>query len=159
MFIASALQHPNPPCNAGGPTRRVSTIFVDQHKNKWDQVIVYCRLADPGLVAASWHDVDRDGRPPTLEFVDKCLLRDARLYRQCYLKMLSLAPQHRDRILSRADYGYLLFDDQVQLDAWLSSHQLSNKELTNAESLLELPCTWGIVTVEELRSKLASVYE
>jgi hypothetical protein len=154
MFIAAALQHPNPPCNS--KRRRVSTIAVSQHKNKFDQVVVYCTLAETNEVSEAWAEQGGAGDPPA-EFVDKCLYSDAVLYRKAYRKMLFLAPQFRDMTLARPDYGYLLFNTKDELDAWLA-HKSEYAKEPNGEhpGLLK---RWHAADPAELRSKLHKVYD
>lgn len=154
MFIAAALQHPNPPCN--GRNRRVSTIEVAQHKNKFDMVVVYCTLASTNEVNEAWAETGHDGDPPS-EFVDKCLQQDANLYRKAYRKMLFLAPQYREMMLSRPDYGYLLFDDKARLDEWLD-HQGEYQKTKNVDDT-HLQKRWNCGSADELRAKLHQVYD
>jgi len=155
MFIAAALQHPNPPCNSAH-RRRVSTIFVSQHKNKFDRVVVYCTLAATNLVNESWAENGEDGEP-TPEFIEKCFVHDAEMYRMCYRKMLFLAPQYRDMTLATPDYCYLLFDTKAELDAWLIDKHEHAKEANGCRpGLLE---NWHVNNIDELRVKLHKVYD
>lgn len=155
MFIAAALQHPNPPCN-GGRRRRVSTIFVSQHKNKFDQVVVYCTLAEANLVSEAWAEDGHDG-DPNQEYVIKCLEDDAKLYRNAYRKMMFLAPQYKKMMLARPDYGYLLFDTKEQLDEWLA-HQGEYAKEPNGQSP-HLLKRWEAASADELRARLHKVYD
>lgn len=154
MFIASALQHPNPPCN--GNRRRVSTIAVSQHKNKFDLVVVYCTLAETNLVSEAWAEDGHDG-DPTPDYVSKCMEHDAHLYRSSYRKMMFLAPQYKKMTLARPDYGYLLFDTKDELDAWLKDQGEYAKE-PNGESP-HLLKRWSASDAAELRTKLHKVYD
>ena len=146
MFIASALQHPNPECN--GRQRRISTIKVDQHKNKFDQVVVYCTLAHPDLVDTACDRERGEDCEPTTEFVKKCMFHDAVHYRKCYMQMLQLVPQHRGMILSRPDYGYLLCDKKEDIAACLG---VDHAELVAKK--------WHLETTDELFSELHRVYD
>lgn len=160
MFIAAALQHPNPPCN--GRRRRMSTISVGQHKNKFDQVVVYCDLADENLVSEAWAADGHDGEPSD-EFVGKCMLHDAQVYRGAYRKMLFLAPQYRDMTLARPDFGHLLHDDVQGAYDWLDDAVKRAKEPGAHENhgfyLNRQLRQWRVATVAELREKLQKVYK
>ena len=152
MFIAAALQHPNPPCN--GHNKRVSTIHVEQYKNKFNEVIVYCTLADDKQVLDAWRESGNEGEY-TPEFRHKCLLNDAKHYRKCYRKMLRLVPQYHDMIMGRPDHSMLLQDDIVKLDQFLSYQNASmNKKRGEDQRLLN---DWGVSTSEELRSLICKI--
>ena len=153
MFIGAALQHPNPPCN--GRRRRVSTIQVDQHKNKFDLVVVYCTLAEDAQVLAAWSEQGGQGEPAP-EFVARCLDHDAVVFRQAYRKMLFLAPQHAERILARPNYGYLLFDDVATLDAWLEERR-EHAQTKNGDNL-DLQRCWNVPDAAALRARLHKAY-
>ncbi len=155
MFIASALQHPRPPCN--GRSSRVSTIRVEQHKNKFNNVIVYCELANANLVSEAWAEEGNSGPPPG-EFINKCRLHDARLYRSVYHKMLFLAPGYREMMFNWADYGYLLFDGVVDLEAWLDAKGEHALE-TNGQHLMKPHVGWRAGSLDDLREKLRRVYD
>lgn len=146
MFIASALQHPMPRCNS--LNKRMSTILVEQHKNKFNQVVVYCTLAHTSLVEEKWTKESNDG-PPTSEFVQKCLFHDACVYRNAYRKMMFLVPQHTDIILSRPDHKELLFD---HISEALLSLQANPPHMKGVLS------RWGVDTLEEFGEKLKKVY-
>lgn len=117
MFIAAALQHPRPPCNAGHG-KPISTISVQQHKVKWGEVCVYCTLADPELLKQA----PAFSRPNSWF---EAMKHDAAHYRRCYLWMLELVPQHRDAILGRADHGYLLLPDAKALSDWVAENSVA----------------------------------
>jgi hypothetical protein len=155
MFIAAALQHPNPPCNGRNP--RVSTIFVDQHKNKFGQVVVYCKLAYPDLVMAKWVEEGNDGEP-TPHYVDKCRIHDAEHYRAAYLSMTKLVPQHEKIILARPDYGYLLFRTAEELNGYFDfkdqEHWTDEIRAKWQQSYMD---TWQVTTLDDLRAKLRKV--
>lgn len=154
MFIASALQHPNPPCN--GVNRRVSTICVAQHKNKFNRTIVYCTLADNNLVSQAFAEDGHGNDDPTPEYVLRCMHRDATVYRRAYRQMLFLTPHvARDLILSAADHGYLLFDTKDDLDVWLVEVREYQKE-SNGVRLME---RWHVPDSDELRKQLHKVYD
>lgn len=147
LFIASALQHPNPPCNSR--RHRVSTIRVDQHKEKFGLVVVYCELAAAEEVNDAWKEFNEG--EPTQEFAQECLDHDARYYRRCYRKMLKLVPHHRDVIMARPDYGWLLFDTVEELDAYL------DKNAAEIKNYIDLG-KWNVTTVEELRARIHKIY-
>lgn len=149
MFIAAALQHPNPTCNGHNPL--MSTIRVEQHKNKFDRVIVYCELADTNLVSQSWVGMGKGNGDPPDEFIQACMYRDAEIYRHAYRRMLSLVPELREMILSRADYAYLLYDTTRELDAWLNTY-----EQNNVNHLIK---KWRVPDVAALRMLLHKAYK
>lgn len=133
-FIGARLQYPCPMINGQG-NPWVSTIKVDQHKEKFWKVRVYCDLADPDLVQKKWTWLkDRQKRidagekfywrmhreaykmlvdggdeaPP--EFFARCVLHDSIHYREVYMDMVQLRPHLRDRICSEADHSILLHE-------------------------------------------------
>ena len=154
MFIAAALQHPNPPCN--GREVRISTIKIEQHKNKFSQVVVYLNLAEQNLVAQRWAELGNVDQPPQT-FIDSCVKHDARLYRRTYMAMISLVPNKKSEIIARADHTMLLFDDKADLDAWLVSRNSPDSK-TNAEWKL-MTKLWNSSTIEELQQKLHDIYD
>lgn len=160
MFIASALQHPNPPCN--GRNRRVSTIHVDQHKNKFDMVVVYCKLAEPNLVSEAWA-ADGNNGDPSDEFAGKCMVHDAQIYRSAYRKMLFLAPQYKEMTLGRPDYGYLLHDDVVDayayIDGRVAEAQAPGAHENHQKYVDRLLYNWRVPTVDAWKEKIAKVYK
>lgn len=50
MFIGSALNHPVSECNGSSVVGNVSTIHVEQYKEKFGEVRIYCVLAFEPLV-------------------------------------------------------------------------------------------------------------
>lgn len=160
MFIAAALQHPVPPCNSN--RRRLSTIFVSQHKNKFDRVVVYCTLASKNLVSEAYANDGNDG-DPTPEYQGKCMQHDAKIYRAAYHKMLFLAPQYREMILSRPDYGWLLHDDVNKAYAYVNDLEAEANKPDAHENhkfrIDRLIEQWGVQTIEQLHEKLNKVYE
>ncbi len=148
MFIAAALQHPNPEGN--GRHSRISTIRVDQHKNKFDQVVVYCTLAAHDLVDKACVAERDESNNPTVEFIKKCRRHDAVHYRRCYLEMLSLVPQFRDMLWARPDYGYLLLDTKEEIRNWFGG---------NDDHVKYVAKMWDFQTVEELFAELHKVYD
>lgn len=152
MYIAAALQHPNPPCN--GAPRRVSTIVVYQHKNKFNYVVVYCRLADPTEITAAWLEQGNTGEP-TSEFVRNCLIRDAAHYRKCYCAMQQLMPDQTAVIFYRADYPELLQINEEDLRAYLEfSNEFTKNRRGECSYMLE---RWGTSNIEELYSLLCQI--
>ena len=154
MFIASALQHPNPECNGG--RRRMSTIHVAQHKNKFDLVVVYCTLAETNEVHEAWAEEGKSGLPDA-KFLDRCLDHDADLYRKTYRKIMFLAPQYKAMTLGRPDYGYLLFDTKQELDEWLDNQGEYQKTKNVDDENLQR--RWNCGSADELRAKLYKVYD
>ena len=68
-YIATRLVAERPRCN--GRTPRVSTITVEQHKEKFGKVVVYCTLADINEVSEKWAELGNDGDPDDL-FIQLC---------------------------------------------------------------------------------------
>jgi len=126
-FIGSRLNHIRPRSNAGH-SAFVSTIRVDQYKEKFWYARIYCELAAPELVKAKWNE-HKEGEP-TPEFVAKCLLHDARHYRKCYLDMVELAPDLRGKICAQADYPELLAES---LDKIAESNSFEGKFMSSGE--------------------------
>lgn len=146
-FIAARLQHPNPRCNGINP--RISTIRVDQHKEKFGEPRVYCILASDDLVTAA---IVEKNLYVTPENVDKCLLHDAVHYRRTYLDMIALAPHYRDIIIGGASYWELLKLTKADMLIWLDTEENEN----NVKSYLP---RWNVGDVSELRDKLSKVYD
>jgi hypothetical protein len=144
-FIAARLQYQSPLCNDNRP---VSTIMIDQHKEKFGDVRIYCTLANNELVRCMWKvnhlSLPRPAMPET--FKDECWLHDAQYYRRCYRDMVSLVPQYENAIIDAADHGELLHDDVAKLDAMPAA--------TNTY----LCSKYGDVTPEQLIEKLRRVY-
>lgn len=133
-FIGARLQYPCPQINGQG-NPWVSTIAVDQHKEKFWKVRVYCDLADPDLVTKKWkwlkerqrridegeqfywrmhHEAHKmlieGGDEPPPEFFARCVLYDSIHYRRVYMDMVQLLPHLRARICNEADHGILLHE-------------------------------------------------
>jgi hypothetical protein len=117
-FIGAKLQHPRPPCNGRNP--RVSTIHVDQSKEKFGHVRVYCSLAATAEVEAKWAEFGREGQPDEA-FYSMCLKHDARYYRRTFYDMVRLVPHYRDAILDAADHQEALSADGASLHAHLDN--------------------------------------
>jgi hypothetical protein len=150
MFIASALQHPNPPCN--GVKRRMSTIKVDQYKNKFNNVVVYCDLAHPDLVSESWWEDGHQGNVSDEYFV-KCIDHDATKYRSAYRKMLFLLPEeYHAQTLAWASYDYLLIPTTSELDAFMNDD-------VNQLYVSNLLKTWRATDVDVLKNRFHKIYD
>ena len=144
-FIAARLQYQSPECNENMP---VSTIRIDQHKEKFGDVRIYCTLADAELVRCMWKirhtQLPRPTMPDT--FKDECWLHDARHYRRCYRDMVSLVPHYKDAIINAADHYELLYDDVDKLSTLDVDHRTY------------LCRRHECATLEQLIEKLNSVY-
>lgn len=140
----------------------MSTIFVSQHKNKFDQVVVYCTLASKNLVSEAFAEDGYDG-DPTPDFQGKCMQRDAEIYRSAYRKILFLAPQYRAMTLARPDYGYLLHDDVSEAYTYLDNMVAEANKPDSHEnfkfSVNNVLAQWGAQTIEQIREKLVKVYK
>lgn len=137
-FIGARLQYPSPECNGQG-NKWVSTIRVDQHKEKFFYARVYCSLAAKDLVKEKWQWMRKNyeflskmrshyvpdlalanaeettDEEPSVSFIARCVKRDAIHYRQVYLDMVSLQPHLHDKICSQADHRELLFPSLLEL--------------------------------------------
>lgn len=103
MFIAAALQQPN---QFG---KRGSTIKVLQFKQKFNQVVVYCTLADVVEVQEAWKEKGHSGEP-SQRFKRECFVRDACTYRNAYMAMrkLTRGKLTDTQLFTRASYPKLL---------------------------------------------------
>jgi len=126
MFIGAALQHPLPVCNGFDPI--MSTIKVHQYKTKFDQVRVYCQLAEPTLIQKSWIE---DSGKPARDFSIRAYIRDGKIYRSTYLSMKQLAANlpgfdYQSQVLDCADYPHLLFETFDDFKVWLEKDDFEN---------------------------------
>lgn len=155
-FIGARLCYDLPRCNSnrcGG--HPVSTIKVDQHKEKFYGVRVYCTLAHDELVSALWlatRQRERDGEEPPPKFRAHRLRMDAWHYRTCYLDMVRIVPRLAQRITACADYPELLYATAGDLNAALSGPEMSQF----VQLLLE---RYGVDDEPALRALLGSFYE
>lgn len=140
----------------------MSTIVVSQHKNKFDQVVVYCTLAESNEVAEAWAEDGNDGEP-TQEYRGKCMMHDAQVYRGAYRKMLFLVPQYKKMTLARPDYGYLLFDTIGEAHAWLDK-EVEEAHKPDAHENYRFALNrklkqWDASSIEDFKAKLEKVYK
>lgn len=162
-FIAARLNYVLPRCNSahrGG--KYVSTINVDQHKEKFWYTIVYCTLAEEGMVLTKWlaeRAREADGEDPSPEFMAKCLRTDALHYRRCYLDAVKIIPRMRKRIVSRADYRELLFVDGKELSDHIDELAAADVDTTNVSYLRHYLTRWNVKDAEELKYVLLQFYE
>lgn len=170
-FIGARLHYPCPLVNGQG-NPWVSTIKVDQHKEKFFYVRVYCKLAHKDLVTAKWEwmraneetvarvpkkyfpDGFVSGSEPTQEFVDRCLKGDAIHYRKVYMQMVELQPHLNARICAQADYAELLYRDYEEACQRLD--QLTTENLVWVEHLIK---QYRTSNLEGLKAYLKVVYE
>lgn len=167
-FIGARLQYPCPDVNGQG-NPWTSTIRVDQHKEKFFGVVVYCSLGDRELILQKWnwcrdnkeklshlprrlspHGVKFEGDAPTPKFSAQCLFHDALHYRRCYLEMIELQPHLRGQICSRADHSELLLEQFEELNATM---------LQTPKAVDGLCRKYGLENAEQLMKFLHSVYE
>lgn len=78
------------------------TIQVDQAKEKFGELRVYCHLADNDLIT------NRLKYPLTEENKKLRLYSDAVYYRRTYRSMIDLVPHYRDALVHSADYSELV---------------------------------------------------
>lgn len=153
MFVGAALNHPTPPCNGTGP---ISTIHVDQYKTKFNDIRIYCTLAKPDLVKEVWASLGESGDPPKT-FFDKCLRRDASIYRECHLAMFRLLDDE-DMIASLkapAVYSELLCKSPEELDRLLDYNVEKSK--LYPQYLQQFYSRWGVSDPGALRELLYSL--
>jgi len=163
-FIAARLQYPLPRCNGRVP--RMSTIVVEQYKEKFGDVRIYCTLAHEGEVAKAW--AEKKGFPtdeePSSEFVKECFERDARVYRSAYIDMINLVPQYKRAIKSCATYDDLLYDSFEDLCALFDADSALLEEnplrcnLTTPYLVNRYRC-FGVTTFDSLREFFKKIYE
>lgn len=116
-FIAARLTYEFPRCNGTG---RASTIRVDQHKEKFGCVRVYCTLAWSHLVKEHNDRLQESGNRP--ETIEERILKDARHYRLAYLDAVALAPDLETSITIDADYPELLLDNVEEMVKYVMSN-------------------------------------
>ena len=161
-FIGSNLNYQVPRCNGMGlsGSGMVSTIRVDQHKEKFGEVRVYCALAAPELIEETYKarilKVDEErakGFKSTLVtpevYAGYRLAADAEHYRRTYMSMIDLVPHYRDIIRSCADYSELLCYDVAEFDASL--------ELWGRENIMRRYGRMHADTFEALRDNLIKI--
>lgn len=172
-FIAARLRYPYPSINGQG-NPWVSTISVDQHKEKFWQVRVYCELAEPALIKEKWQWLKARQRriesgekfyrvhtqpeqivadDPTPEFIARCLKSDAIYYREVYRDMLALRPTARDALFDGADHKELLYDSIEDLDRHLDELESKNPAWSK-----HLSIKYGVDNVASLKAYMRSVY-
>jgi hypothetical protein len=177
-FIGARLQYPCPHINGQG-NPWVSTIHVEQHKEKFFAIRVYCTLAEQDLVKKKWewlrdraarmaagekfydrlhNDVIRsklttDEAPPA-EFVARCLKHDAIHYRKVYLEMVQLQPHLVSKICGSADHTELLYPQYEELAAYLDKQFV----YTNNFGMNWLLKKYGVDDVEALKAYLKVIY-
>jgi hypothetical protein len=165
-FIGARLNYVLPRCNSGVRGQKpVSTILVDQHKDKFGFVRVYCELADPDLVQAKW-DAEiavtwkSNTEPPPMpgDFWQKCFRHDAMHYRRVYLDMVALVPHLRDWVCTRADYTELLYDTVEQVDQVLDECVVRYAAQPDVNPLAHYLTRYNVSTVEGLKQAMRTFY-
>jgi len=110
--IAALIGYALEGCIHGFSRKRhaVSTIRVEQTKQKFDTCRVYCTLADEELVREKWcHESPQNSETNVPdEYTAKCLMHDIRHYNRTYAMMIRLVPEYSDAITSCADFPHLL---------------------------------------------------
>lgn len=86
--------------------RASSTIRVEQTKEKFGEIRIYCWLADEDLVREEW-EKESPGLYVSEEFKRRCLKWDRYHYNHVYADAQHLFPQYARKIVSAADYRYL----------------------------------------------------
>lgn len=108
----------------GKHPHQMSTIAVQQHKEKYGSVRVYCTLTAPEKVDREWRARLREWRiagsqgerPSKTHFVRECEIRDMRWYRSVYRSAVALWPHYMSAIVDDADYVHLIgtFEEALQ---------------------------------------------
>ena len=178
-FIGARLQYPCPEVNGQG-NPWTSTILVQQHKEKFWAIRIYCKLAWPDLVKQKWDWLrDRERRmaagekfydrlrddvirsqlsnseEPTEEFKRRCLKHDAIHYRKCYREMVALQPQLQSAICGQADRSELLYPPFAECEARI------DEMVIKGDNWIKHFCDdiYHLKDVEELKAFLKSVYD
>lgn len=141
------------PHHVGKP---MTTIRVDQYKDKFWYVRIYCELADPDLIQQLWELDGKDGYP-TIDFSQECLRRDARHYRKCYMEMIEIIPRLKDKIRAQADYRELLCDDASSMEK-LIDELMATECAPNVDNLQHYRNRYGVETNDELKAALRNLY-
>jgi hypothetical protein len=136
--------------------KQMTTIKVDQYKEKFWYVRIYCDLAEPELVQELWGLQGKDGLP-TLEFSRECFRRDARHYRKCYMEMIEIIPRLKEKIRSQADHHELLCDDAVHMEK-LIDELMVEECAPNVDNLQHYRNKYGVETNDELKGALRDLY-
>jgi len=156
LYVATSLRHPLSDSQSLSFFWS-STIEVLQYKSKFGQTCVYCKLAETNLVNEMWAAQGHDGEP-SIEFRALRHACDAAIYRNSYLGFVSLVPEHRDIIIDRADYAYLLYDSIEQVDEWIAGlHANAASHVNHKAHLDRLLLEWNVTNTGQLRKKLAGV--
>ena len=100
----------------GKNPHQMSTIAVQQHKEKYGSARVYCMLRAPEKVDREWRarlrqwraEGSQGQRPRKESFERECEIRDMRWYRQVYRSAVSLWPHYMSAIMDDADYPLLV---------------------------------------------------
>ena len=161
-FLAARLNYVVPGSNGGPRAKKlVSTIRVDQHKEKFWYARVYCELAAPSLVEDEWvNDSTFVMGPPPDDFRQRCFDRDAFHYRRVHLDMLALLPERlHKRVVGFADYRELLFPTAIEMERHVD--RLSNRDLVDpgTDNLLFYRDRYRVGTNQELKGAIATYYE
>lgn len=108
MFVDAQWEGPN-----FTPGIKTTTIELDQVKEKFGTVRVYCYLGARELVMNEFKKLPEEKRKSVsfTEFQFTCLLRDARHYRKMYNDALKLWPYYGYAIFTCASYPFLLHEN------------------------------------------------
>jgi hypothetical protein len=164
-MIGARLNYVLPRCNsARGGEKLVSTILVEQHKEKFWYVRVYCKLADETMVTNKWLDAlhwasNTDPPLPTDDFRARCFRHDALHYRRVYLDAVKVIPRLKHRITAFADYGELLFDNPQELCDHIDMLAKGDPEQPGTDGLAYYRARWHVEDTEGLKVTLFKYYE
>lgn len=143
-FIAAGLNHPAPVLDGGKP---VSTILVDQHKQKFNNVRIYCTLAAARLVDEAWITSGGSGQF-TEAFIVQRFYADAVHYRRTYLSMIELLPERTVHcVCGSADYPELLCKDKNELELFTGhaenrlAYCLNKYRVSDSDALKKFLCS------------------
>jgi len=153
MFVGAALNHSVPRGNGQG---YISTINVSQYKTKFNDIRIYCDLANPQLISDLWSHMGKSGEPSD-QFIDQCLFFDAQHYRNCYLSMLDILNNEdiKKSLKEPASYPELLFREPIELDAFLNERKEKSKQYHQYENLFAT--SWRVNDFDSLRKLLYKI--
>jgi hypothetical protein len=160
-FIGARLNYVLPPCNSGRKGGKpISTIKVDQHKEKFWYARIYCTLAAPTLVQYAWALDERGPGDASPEFKARCFRHDAWHYRTCYLDMVKLIPRMEKRLCSQADYRELLFSTVKEAHDWVDQMNIPDQGeiMFGVDHLDYYRKKYGVETNEQLKETLTKLY-
>ena len=161
-FIGARLNYVLPECNSGvRGGKLISTIRVDQHKEKFWYARVYCTLADQKMVEDAWVAANGpSGLPLKDDFRQKCFHRDAFHYRKVHTDLMKLVPERlHKRLIRHADYRELLFANRAEMEARIDRFEAEDLENPGVDHLEYYRKRYNVETNAALKEALGRYYE